>query len=305
MKKLSEERLGEILVFGEMTLSALFPIIISYGTRLMPPIFFAGTSTLTAGIVLFFYLAITKQFNKLRNKKTIIYSLWVTLLIIIIPCILIFIGTSKTSGINTSLLLQSEIVFMFIIYSLLKYEVITKRRIFGAIIIILGTAVIVYNGSANINLGDILIIAGTLSYPIGNIFARKALGVTTTPVLLFIRNSIGGLILIAISLLFETYNQPFFYFITNFYPYILLSGILVYCISKVLWYEGLRKLEINKAILISLGGYPAASLLFTYVFLHEVPTTYQWVGFFLILGGLFITITKAKKLLTTTRTIHD
>ncbi len=271
----------------------------------MPPILFAGTSTLVTGIVLFIYLAITKQLGKLRNKKAIIYSLWVALLIIIIPSILIFIGTSKTSGINTSLLLQSEIVFTFILYSLLKYEKITTRRISGAIIVILGTAAIVYNGSASINLGDLLIICGTFFYPIGNIFARKALGVTTTPILLFVRNIIGAPILIGISLMFETYNQPMTYFIANFYPYMLFSGIFIYCISKMLWYEGMRRLETNKAILISVGGYPAISLFFTYLFLHEVPTPYQWVGFSLILVGLIITITKAKKLVTSTTPLHD
>lgn len=305
MKKLSEERLGEMLVFGEMILYALFPIIISYATKLMPPILFAGTSTLVTGLVLFIYLAITRQFGKLRNKKAIIYALWVTLLIIIIPSILIFVGTSKTSGINTSLLLQSEIVFTFLIYALLRYEKITSRRIIGAIIVIFGTAAIVYNGSASVNLGDLLIIAGTFFYPIGNIFARKALGITTTPILLFVRNIIGGPILIGISLMFETYNQSMTYFIVNFYPYMLLSGILIYCISKWLWYESMRRLETNKAILISVGGYPAISLFFTYVFLHEIPTPYQWVGFFLILGGLLITITQSKKLVTATTPLHD
>ena len=288
-----------------MTFYALFPIIISYVSKLMPPILFAGTSTLVTGIVLFFYLAITKQLGKLRNKKAIIYILWVTLLIIIIPSILIFVGTSRTSGINTSLLLQSEIIFTFILYSIMKYEKITKRRILGAIIVLLGTTAIVYNGSNSINIGDLLIIAGTFFYPIGNIFARKALAVTTTPIILFVRNIIGAPILIGISLLFETYNQPMTYFISNFYPYMLLSGILIYLISKMLWYEGMRRLETNKAILISVGGYPAISLFFTYIFLHEIPTTYQWLGFLLILTGLLITVARSKKLATATTPIHD
>ena len=62
---------------------------------------------------------------QLKNKKALQYILAITVFIIIIPSLFIFKGGSLTSGINTSILLQSEIVFTFLIYSIIKYEKIT------------------------------------------------------------------------------------------------------------------------------------------------------------------------------------
>lgn len=295
MKKFSEERLGELMVFGETAIYALFPILVSYTTKHMPPILFAAIGTLIAGISVFIYLLVKKELASLKNKKALKQILGVTLFIIIIPSICIFIGGSLTSGINTSILLQSEIVFTFVIYALIKYEKINLIKTLGAIQVIAGTTLIVYNGTANINIGDLLIIAGTFFYPIGNIFAKKALKETTIPVILCVRNLLGGSILLAISLNMENYAVgEIGSYIKSYYPYMLISGILVYWISKSLWYGGLRRMDISKAILISVGGYPALSLIFAIVFLHEIPTVYQWIGFAIICVGIFA-IVKTQK----------
>jgi len=290
MKHISEEHKGELLVGAESTIYALFPIIVAYTTKQMPPILFAGMGTLVAGISVTIYLLLTGKIKSIFNREAIFPILGVTLFIIIIPSILIFTGGSLTSGINTSILLQSEIVFTFIIYSILKYEEITKLKILGAIQVIIGTTLIVYNGASGINIGDFLIIAGTFFYPIGNIFAKKALKKTTIPVILAIRNILGGIVLLTISLTLEKFTKSPIIFIQNNIFFILLSGILVYWISKSLWYAGLRRLDISKAILISVGGYPALSLLFAIVLLKEIPTLSQWIGFAVICVGIFFII---------------
>jgi drug/metabolite transporter (DMT)-like permease len=53
-------------------------------------------------------------------------------------------------------------------------------------------------------------------------------------------------------------------------------------------------MDIGKAILLSTSSYPAISLLFAFLFLHEIPTVYQWTGFFVILTGILL-ITVRKK----------
>jgi len=290
MKNISEEHKGELFVGAESAIYALFPIIVAYTTKQMPPVLFAAMGTIVAGVSVFIYLLLTGKLKSILNKEAIPSILGVTLFIIIIPSILIFIGGSLTSGINTSILLQSEIVFTFIIYSILKYEDITKLKIIGAIQVIIGTTLIVYNGNTSVNIGDFLIIAGTFFYPIGNIYAKRALKKTTIPVILCLRNILGGVILLSISMMFEKFTQTPLTYIYNNIFYILISGILVYWISKSLWYAGLRKLDVSKAILISVGGYPALSLLFAIILLKEIPTIYQWIGFAVICIGIFFII---------------
>lgn len=283
------------MILGETLMYSLFPIIIAYTTKILPPILFAGLSTLIASISLFIFLLIKKDLKSVLNKDTIKYTLGITLFIIIIPSILIFTGSSKTSGINTTILLQSEILFTFIIFGLFSIEKITLQKVIGALVVLIGTAFIIYNGKTNINVGDLMIIAGTFFYPIGNIFAKKAIEIAPPSTILFIRSLIGGIVLITLSLIFENQDSSF-QKISTFWPLILLNGVFIYHLSKVLWYEGIKRIDISKAIPISVGGYPAFSLLFAILFLKEIPTAYQLVGFVAVVIGIFILTKKSKKL---------
>lgn len=297
MQKLSRERSGELLILGELFAYSLFPIIIAYSTKIIPPIMFAGLSVLIASITLFLYLLATKKLSELRDPQTIKYSLAVALFIVIIPSILIFTGSSKTSGINTTILLQIEILFTFIFFGIFRIEKITARKIIGATIVIFGTTFILYNGNAGINTGDLLIIAGTLFYPIGNFFAKKALEISSPSTILFIRNILGGITLVCLSFIFED-NTETKNNILKYWPLILFNGLIIYHVSKVLWYEAIKRIDISKALTLSLGGAPSLSLIFAFFFLGEVPTPYQIIGFVAVLSGILILtrkITNAKK----------
>lgn len=136
MNKIEAERLGELLILCEILAFALFPIVVNYTTKLMPPILFAGLSIIMAGVALFIYMLTKKQLSQLKNIQALKYILAVTLFVIIIPSIFIFTGTSKTSGINTTILLQTEILFAFLICGIFIREKITFQRIGGAVMVV-------------------------------------------------------------------------------------------------------------------------------------------------------------------------
>ena len=159
--------------------------------------------------------------------------------------------------------------------------------------VVIGAVAILYNGTLHINGGDLLIIAGTFFFPIGNIYAKKALKLTTPAVILFVRSFLGGMILVFISLLFENYQASFpGYFMDNF-KFILLNGALIYGLSRLFFYEGLKRLDISKATSLAMS-YPAFSLFYSYIFLKEIPTSYQWIGFIIIFFGIIILTYKRK-----------
>lgn len=291
--KQKQERIGELFIFGEVITFATFPIIINYATRLMPPVFFAAISTLLAGLCLLPYLIFTKQIRAIFERKLIGFILGVALFIVIIPSIFIFTGTSKTSSINTTLLLQTELLFTFIICGLFFGEKITKQKILGGLAVVIGATIILYKKSFQFNIGDILIIAGTVFYPIGNIFAKKALKIATPSVILFMRSIIGGLFLLLISFYFEKFSMAPMDYAKENWKIILLNGAVVYLASKLLWYKGFRFIEISKAISISMAM-PAISLVYAAAFLHEIPTIQQTGGFVVAMAGLIL-LTRRKR----------
>lgn len=288
---MTKEKIGEIWIFAEMMVFAAFPIIASHATRVIPPLFFAGICTLLAGIAALAYLLATRQLAELKNTRAIKYMLGAALFIAFFPQIFIFIGAGKTESLNISLLWQMEIVFTLIFCGLLYKEKVTRQKILGAVVIVIGALFILLQGNFRINLGDLFIVIATAIFPFGNMFTKEALKLVSGAAVLFVRSIIGGAMLIAISAMFETYAMPPLQYLTAFPWLFLVNGLIVLGVSKLMWYKGLRYLEIGKAISLVQSA-PAFTLLYLLIFFGEIPTMYQWVGFFCILGGMFIATRK-------------
>lgn len=294
LKTLSQERKAELLIMTEVAIFAFFPIFANHATKLMPPILFAGITMLVAAFFLFLYILFKKELADCKNTKALAYILGVTVFIVILPSILIYTGTSKTSTVNTAILLQMEILFTFLIVGIFTHEKITAVKILGGFLILLGAISVLYNGVFRINWGDILIIAGTAFYPIGNMYAKKALHLVPPSVVLFLRSILGGGALLLISFAFEHYNVSFLHYFRENLTFLLLNGLLIYCITKLIWYEGLKRIDISKAVPLGMT-HPAFSLLYAYIFFHEIPTAYQWLGFLIIFLGIFVITRKREQ----------
>ncbi len=281
-----------MFMVAETSLYALFPIIVAYVTKVMPPILFAGVSTLVAAVFLGIYLLATRGFKNLEIKKLRKHILIVTIFIVVLPSIFIFWGSSITSGLNTAILLQSEMFFAIFICGFFACESITWNKILAAILIVSGSLLVMYEKGGEVNYGDLLIILGTVFLPIGNIYAKKALELTNPALLLFARSFLGGIVLILISFIFEHSYQSLWPDLLKNYPLILINGAVVYCLSKLLWYEGLKRIEISEASLISLGIYPIISMILAIIFLNETPLPKHIIGLGVILFGVFLAVQK-------------
>lgn len=284
----SEERLGEIYAFASAVLFAGFPILINYAAGQMPPVLYASLSMLVAGVVLFGIMLAQGRVKELGVRKVWADFVAVTLLVIVIPSALIFKGTQYTSGINTSILLTTEIIFTLVIMRFFG-EKLTGVKIGGAVAMVIGTLAILYNGAFRFNQGDWMIIAGTVFFPIGNFYAKRALGKVGVPTLLFVRSFFGGLLLLPISFWIDDlaqYGKPVFAWGTEHWQIILINGVLLWCVSKLVWYAGLKRLEVSKAIIIAMS-YPAFSMILAAMFLKEIPTPYQFGGLVITLAGLY------------------
>lgn len=273
-----------------MIVFSLFPLIINAGTKIMPPLFFAGVSLLIAAILFLSYLIFTKQLNQILNHAVLKASTIVTLLVVVIPYFAIFTGTKLTSGINTAIFLQTEILFALILCRFWLKEKISRIQLFGSLSIFIGALFVLYSGHFGLNTGDILIILGTSIYPLGNHYSQKALRIASPMLILFIRSALGGILLIILSLLFEKQISPLSLSTKDLWL-IIANGLGMMFISKILWYEGLKRLSLTKATALTMS-YPIFTLLFAAIFLKELPTAYQLVGLTIIMIGVYLTTAK-------------
>ncbi|MBI4995182.1 EamA family transporter, partial [Candidatus Peregrinibacteria bacterium] len=235
----------------------------------------AGAAIDSLAVVIFMFIALNVFNNPMISMITGIF-------LAIYPPLLVYNG-----------IIGTEILFTFLICGLFFNEKITTQKILGGLAVLIGATIILYKKSFQFNIGDILIIAGTFFYPIGNIFAKKALKITSPSVILFMRSIIGGMLLLLISFYFEKFAAAPLQYAKENWKIILLNGAIVYLVSKLLWYQGFKYIDISKAISISMAM-PAISLVYAAAFLHEIPTIQQTAGFVVVVTGLLL-LTRQKK----------
>lgn len=285
-------RIGEYSLLAYAALAAFFPIVAHYETRVMPPILFAGISTVVSGLGIFFYL-LAKKIQSAQvtpifslNKKalpSIIINMFCS---VVIPFFLFFIGASLTSAVNTVLLPHTEVVFALLICGLFCGEHITLRKGLSAALILLGVFFVLYTKNFTPHFGDLLIIASAFFFPIGNIFLKKALALAHPHTILFVRQTLGGVLLVLASVLFEDFSS--FSLLHNL-PLILFNGIVILGIARLFWFQGIKLLDVGTSTLISTAQ-PALGLLYAFAFLGVTPTVFQGAGFAIIVLGIFMLV---------------
>lgn len=284
-----QERRAVSFVMASSAIEGGFPIFINHASRVLPVMFYAGISAFIGSIIHIALLIVRRNWRQHLSWETWISIGGVTLCNSVLALLLIFAGTRYTSGINTALLMQSEMLFSFLIFRVFAGEHISGRQIIGALGVLLGTLFVLYNGSLDLNLGDLLVVLGSFFFPIGNLCAKRALQSASSSFVLAIRHFIGGIVLLTLALVFEDITHQTFFLLYENIWLVLFYGVLVLVVSKLCWYEGLKSLPLAKAVSIILS-YPIFSLICAALFFEEIPTVYQIIGMCITIAGLSILV---------------
>jgi drug/metabolite transporter (DMT)-like permease len=137
-----------------------------------------------------------------------------------------------------------------------------------------------------LNIGDIMVIASTVTYPIGNFYAKRALIRVCSSTILLVRFSLGGLSMLLLAMLMERHTAAA---ISMEWPVLLLTGLLVLGVGKIVWYEALGRLDISKCISLSMT-FPLFSLIILVGAFRESVSHYQWTGIAVMMIGVFFSI---------------
>jgi drug/metabolite transporter (DMT)-like permease len=284
-KPKTPETLGVALVLVVAVFWGMFPIVVNKGSQHIPPLFFAAVSTFIGALVAAFVSFIKKDFKKIFNKKGLGWGIGVAFTMSAFHYGLLFVGSTMTSGVNTAALELSEILFTILITPFFG-EKPTVYKTLGGVFVLTGAFVILFKGG-NFSVGDVLIIASTSLLPFGNLFGKKALQYFNSENLLVVRYFFGGLMLLMMSFIFED-RTAMIPSLVNYWPYVALNGVLLLGLVNILWYEGLKRLQISKAVFL-LMTFPIFSLLFLTVFYNEQPNFFQVIGVLIIVLGAYFT----------------
>ncbi len=297
MKKLSKERVGELNLLGTAVLWSFFPIISILIISGLAPLAAAAVSTFFS--TFFFLLIMIKKrlFAELKIKEAWPDILKATFIIGFLVYFFIFIGLKFTSAGNMIIISQSESLFAIFIMYYWKGEKLTRPQLYGALLMLLGVGLVLYNGAFELNRGDVLVLLAAAVAPVGNYYAKRVMRLVSSHTLMFVRSIISFILLFFSALLLE--GMPSFSAIEASLLFLLINGFLLLGYSKHLWLEGLRRLSVSKATAM-MPIIPAFTLLFAIPILGQIPTIYHLLGLVIIIFGLYLITFNNGKLPKTT-----
>lgn len=286
MKRLDTEQKGFALALVEIVLAGLFPVVTKYGVGFINPLFFAAVSALLGAGFMFIVLRLRGELRLVFSRELLPSLFLIGLFGTFFSSIFFFYGSTLTSGVNASILLQSEPVYSLFLSFFLLRELITRKQVGVTLLILSGTIIVLYNGALSINIGDILVILTPLFWQLGHVLARKTLEKASSYVVTTSRVLYGGLLLALLTLVsglgeYQFLSDP------GIMLMFLFQGIIVYVGSMIVWYEAIGRINLSKATAI-IAPYPVFSVILAWMFLGETVSVYQIAGLAVILVGLVL-----------------
>lgn len=283
----SQERTGELILIFEIFLWSFFPIIatISYATLGSLASLFWIT-TFSAG---FFITLIAYRTRWQELKKPLVwkYASYAAISIGILYYGLYFLGLSKTTPGNASIVAQFEVLSSFLFFNVLKREKMSGNHLIGATLMLIGACIVLSPRLGTINTGDVCILLATFCAPPGNYFTQKARKMASAETILFMRSIVTGGFLFLLAYILHTPIS-----VADIRPVLtplLINGVIVFGLSKTLWVEAINILPVTKAIALG-SAVPFCTMTLAWFILHEPPTLIQFSALIpMIFGTLLLT----------------
>ena len=281
----------------DIFLAILVPIIFGFGFVIakpamdqLPPILLNGLRWSLTGIIMCWFFPFPK---KLFKSLLVISFLGSTL-----QYSLTFSGLNIVDATSATLLIQSEIPFGILIAFIILKEKPSMKNLIGLLIAF--TGIVILTGSPNLEnklFGVLLLLSGAFLWAYAQVIAKP------------VSEKIGGLALTAyIGVFAGPSSIALSYFIEgNTYQYItnadlktwlivLYLGLIMNCLAYSLWYFVLSKHPVNYVMPVMLL-FPVTGLITAIFLLGETPSTYAYIGGFIIISGVaLILINKREKI---------
>jgi len=282
---LKKERQGEFIILGEALLWSLFPVIVILSLNNLSPLISLAWSTFFAAIFFAIVITIKKKWGELRNKNALKYILLAGFILGVLYFSLFFVGLKYTSAGNASIIALSEILFFFLFFNVWYKEYIHTAHMYGAFLMFIGALVILSSNFDTFHLGDILILLAAAVSPLGNYFQRRARKSVSSESILFIRSLISFPVIFLMAyilgdeIIWISFNKTF--------ACLIIIGFLLIGLSKILWIEGIHRINVAKAGALSSIS-PAFTLFFAWLLLNNIPTKFQLLSFIPMFFGVVL-----------------
>lgn len=230
----------------------------SFSIETVPQILlFAGLRFAIAGLILIMSTSIKNKRLQLPQKKNVPSLVALALVYTALQYVFFYLGLSKTSGTNGSIV-NSTSTFMAVIIAHFAYknEKMTISKVIGTVVGFVGVLMVTLaGGSVDVSfMGEGFIVIGALAFVIGSMMSKKLTQNENSNTVAMYNLLIGGLVLIIIGVLgggrFETITWSGVIGLI----YLCLLSVGAYSIwTKLLTYNPVSKISIYNFIIPIVG----------------------------------------------------
>jgi len=311
---LQSENLKKGLIFG--TIGVVFvglqPIVAILRPSAMDAFLFAAMTCLVETAI-FFPLMLIEFKKRNSNKKNEVddielrisilkgwkNNLWLLIFIGIIfgiNQVLFFMGYELAGAINGSLTQKTTVFFSLIFGYIILSERITKLQIIFSFVLFLGLSIgitqffTLFEINITILYGVLILLLISCLWMFGHTMTKPIFNRNeVTPIqMVFLRNSLSGLILILTYLIFfPIENFKVLFDFDNQVSFILMGA--VYGSGLFCWYKTLSYLDVSKASIV-FAPTPVTSAIFATIILGEVFTIAHLFGTILVIVSIIIIV---------------
>lgn len=204
---------------------------------------------------------------------------------------LVFMANQSSDPVTISILLLGEVPATFIILSLVGHEKLFKTQMFGGLLVVISSCLVILKPDMHTSASDLLVVVAVIMAPLANFYGKVLRNTLSSTQILSLRNFSAGLLLLLLSFYLEPFPSKIE--LTNSLPYLLPNAILVFGVSKILWYEGIFRIQVGKAISLN-SIFPVVTMIGTYVLIGTEPQLRQILAIFPGILGVYL-VTKRRK----------
>lgn len=207
---------------------------------------------------------------------------------------LFFVGTSRSTAIETVLCLQIEPAYALLLSWLALGHRPTLRRVIATALLLAGIYLSIAGGDSGTfgSGGALFLLATPLTWQLSHLITLRGLVGVAPHVLTGARYIYGGLILLIV--LFGVHGTaaiPPLAASGNLWPLIGLQGVVLYYGGTLLWYNTVLRLDLTRSTAIVVPSIPVLSLAATFLLVGEVPSQRELLGMGLTIGGVLAFVT--------------
>ncbi len=287
--KQNKNMLIYLLVFIIMVLWGLNIVILKLLVTELPPATMTAFRIMIAGVTTLCILILTRSFRRM-TKQEWIYTLLGTLFGVVLHHSLLAISLTMIDASSAALILALVPLTTVILAIFFLGEKLTGARLLGIFLALIGVFFIQGESftSFHFSLGEVLIFTSMLVQAISFIFIKKATATIDSKqitTMMFLTGSIG---LVILSFIIEPGSFSQMFTASPFiYVLFIFSGMVVTGFGYIIYNSAIQQIGAGQTVIFN-NFVPFFGVVFSVIFLNEMITASQVIGFiFVVIGVLF------------------